>query len=241
MIPPLLHRLFAIFDRTDRATVDTGDTLHTAVRPFGPTVCPYGDRSCRTNFRTQTASNAGLRHSKRIPADRPMCEKRINPITFESRHTTDLIQTVSLLPADSLDNRSDTPFSRLQLLLLQLLRIDRKAREQDIIIRHLHRIACRQANPSPLERLSHPARRIAGFISTSGHRIDRLSLITGQLQPLDQAKHQHRRPPRMHRKDKKHLFILPKRTGIFVFPLLQYLGYRNHRLVKRPAQRPGHP
>ena len=70
MITSLFQRDLTIFYRTHRATMNAGNTLNARIGPFRFSVTRQGNRTGRTDLRTDTARDTGIRSIKSVAAYR---------------------------------------------------------------------------------------------------------------------------------------------------------------------------
>ena len=99
MITSLFQRDLTIFYRTHRATMNAGNTLNARIGPFRFSVTRQGNRTGRTDLRTDAARDTGIRSIKSVAAYRKVSEQRIDHIALQKRDTSRIIQRgISLLP-----------------------------------------------------------------------------------------------------------------------------------------------
>lgn len=230
MITSLFQRDLTIFYRTHRATMNAGNTLNARIGPFRFSVTRQGNRTGRTDLRTDAARDTGIRSIKSVAAYRKVSEQRIDHIALQKRDTSRIIQRgISLLP-DRLYDLAYTFRRFFQFLSLYHLTIHVEAGHQDIIVRHLYRESSGYGNSPPRQDAPHDPIRISTIITTSTDEINLLPLISGQDQPGNKAGHQYSRPPRMDREHKKHFLPLPQ--WISILTLIQRIGNGNQRLIE---------
>ena len=92
MITSLFQRDLTIFYRTHRATMNAGNTLNARIGPFRFSVTRQGNRTGRTDLRTDAARDTGIRSIKSVAAYRKVSEQRIDHIALQKRDTSRIIQ-----------------------------------------------------------------------------------------------------------------------------------------------------
>ena len=210
--------------------MNAGNTLNARIGPFRFSVTRQGNRTGRTDLRTDAARDTGIRSIKSVAAYRKVSEQRIDHIALQKRDTSRIIQRgISLLP-DRLYDLAYTFRRFFQFLSLYHLTIHVEAGHQDIIVRHLYRESSGYGNSPPRQDAPHDPIRISTIITTSTDEINLLPLISGQDQPGNKAGHQYSRPPRMDREHKKHFLPLPQ--WISILTLIQRIGNGNQRLIE---------
>ena len=70
MITSLFQRDRPIFYRTHRTTMNTGNALNASISPFRFSVTRQGNRTGRTDLRTDAARDTGIRSIKSVAAYR---------------------------------------------------------------------------------------------------------------------------------------------------------------------------
>ena len=85
MITSLFQRDLTIFYRTHRATMNAGNTLNARIGPFRFSVTRQGNRTGRTDLRTDAARDTGIRSIKSVAAYRKVSEQRIDHIALTKR------------------------------------------------------------------------------------------------------------------------------------------------------------
>ncbi len=82
MITPLFQRDLTIFYRTHRTTMNASNALDTSISPFRFSITRQGNRTGRTNLRTETAGDTSIRNIKSVAAYRKVSKQRIDYITL---------------------------------------------------------------------------------------------------------------------------------------------------------------